>query len=270
MKKHWAKAVIALGLLAASLSAQGIAVIDAAAIVKLAAQIEKMKEQINWLRSQWEVQTQTYEQIYWNAKWLKNKARWKAAIMSWRYPAYPNASGRTGPWATASRDAAGAVGAIISVASRLPNVIDAYGHFGAADLDELKRKHYAKLEIDGATQVNTLETLADVRSVQDQRKQAIDQLEAAMLSDADLENTEAAYLGKIGAASMIQIRNQQDQMRLQERLVDMMLQQRMRERDAMVDAASREAAFLSGHRKASADIFGGGSTTAAIRAYKGY
>lgn len=243
-------------------------VIDAAAIVKLVDQIQKMKEQINWLQQQYEVQTNTYRQIIWNAKWLTNKSRWRSAIESWRYPAYGNASGKTGPWNDATRDATKAAGAVISVASRLPNIIDRYGSFGGRDIDDLKRKHYAKLEIMGGTQVNTLEMLADVRSVQQQRNQTVTQLEAQVLSDSELENTEAAMLNKIGAASMISLRNQQDQLKLQAQMVDLLLQNQIRERNSMVDAANREAAFLDGYKATTRRVFG--STTQALSVYKGY
>ena|SRR5688500_13367722 len=118
------------GLLAVPVLRAGWPVTDFIGNGYLFDQITKMKEQINWMRQQYEVQTDTYMQIYRNAQYLMNKNRWTAAIRSWTYPVYGSRSGKTAPWAAATKDGTRAAEAWTETAAGLPDIISAHGTLG--------------------------------------------------------------------------------------------------------------------------------------------
>jgi hypothetical protein len=270
-KVYLAGLLAGLGTLGTVSLQGGWPVVDIIGNSHLLVQIQKLKDQITWAQQQYETQMNTYRQVMANARFLIDKHRWRSAIESWTHPVYGNASGKTAPWLQGSLDVAKAADAIISVTSRLPNIVDRYGRFGftGAEIDAIKRKHYAKLEIESGTHEATLAMLAGVRAVQAQRTNTIKTIEDQMLSDLAFENSEAALLGKIGGASMISLRNQQDQLKLAAQMIDLQLQRDIREHNAMVDAAAREAAFLTGHDRDNKRLFKTG-TTEVLTAYRGF
>jgi hypothetical protein len=247
-RKRILVAALATSILTGSAWAQ-ILVIDAAAITKLVDQIAEMKKQLDQLRATYQVQMNQYNQLIWNAKYALNKYRWKAAVYSWRYPAYGNASGKTQPWNDASKNGTAAAGAWITLASRLPNIVDAYGHFGSADINDAMKKHYARVEIMDATHTAALATLGDTRQVQLANQAALDDLEARALSDADSENTETAILNKINASAVFANRQNQQALAIRTMQADMQLQFQMMQRDAMAEKIAQDAAFAVGTKQ---------------------
>lgn len=268
MKRLYLAPLVMVGALTVGTLNAGWPVIDIAAIAKLLEQIDKMKEQIKVMEQQRDTMFDTYDQIRWSARFLTSKWRWKAAFRSWMYPSYTNDSGKTLPWLKASKNSADAIAGIAAVVGRLPDIVDKNGHWGSPEIEEIKRKHHALMEIMDGTHINTLALIGDVRSVQQDRSQAIAELEAQALSDDPDENTEAALLNKNLAASMVAVRQQQDIMKLATATADMELQRNLRERNSIADAARRDRAFRVGHRDTSAQIFGG--TSAVLQSYRGF
>lgn len=260
--------LIALAIIGSSTAQAQWPVIDVAAIAKLVDQIDKMKDQINKLEAARNKLYQTYDHHIWNAKQLFNKHRWTAAIESWKYPGYANVSGKTQPWYDATMKSSKSADAIISVLGRTPDIISRNRHFGSADIEEAKRRAFGFMEIMEGTHVNAMAALADVRTVQNARVQAIGQLEAQSMSDDKDENTAAALANKQLSATMVLIRQLQDDQKLKVTQTELMLQRAMLERSIMSEAVQREMDFVAGHRETTKQLFSG--TTDALSNYKGF
>src|SRR6266699_2258503 len=222
MKKRFTIATLCAGAAIVPAWAQfgfGITVYDPTNWAELVKQLTQLQQEYDQLVKTYDMVTNQYNQMVIDATMITSKARWKAILSPWTFPAATNTYGTTDGWISAVNTGAGGLSGYEQAVTPIRNYASVWGSIDDSQQDQIGR-NYASVELsDGAT-VNALNQLGEVRGNSDAVESAIDSLETDSLDDSDSMNTEVGVLNKINAAGIIGVRNGQDTNKLLASMLD--------------------------------------------------
>jgi hypothetical protein len=181
--------------------------------------------------------------------------RYQSTFSQWTSLSAPNSYGNTSAWVNAlnlggsSRAAAAYDNAVISLESYPSASLSSQD---AATQAAIKNQ-YASSELGEATLTSSLSTVGSIRSNSEVFAQKLAHLESDTYSGDSSQQTEMAVLGKINAATLLQIRSQQDTNQVlaaavaEQALAD---KQRIDEQNRLIDQAIYYQQNFSGNMQA--------------------
>ena len=233
--------------------------------VHLIAQLSQLRAQYAQLVQTYQMITNQYEQMKWNAKYFVSPNRWRAALTPWRMAQAPSdAYGLAGAYVAAINTGANVIGSYSGAARRL-RPWNSFTELPGAQGDHAKAQ-FATVEMADSAATGAMDIVGRVRANAQAVENSIGQLESDSLSqDANL-NTEVAVLNKINAALIVELRNQQDTNKLLVALAENRIVETKRARDAEAAAIESDVAYRAGGRTILEGLNAG--TNTAIRSWR--
>jgi len=174
--------------------------------------------------------------------------RYRALATPWRRSNATNVSGTTDGWVAGINSGGSVVDGYLKAVERLNEYGTALARVPADQLDRLQ-KLYGTIELADGANVHTMETLGVMRQASEQVETAIQDLETDSLSSDPGMNTEVAVLNKLGAATVVALRNSQDTNKLLVALAEQEVVHAKRRRDADSIAVNNHIRFMAQGRE---------------------
>jgi 23S rRNA maturation mini-RNase III len=242
--------LLAGSLTAAAQAFLGITVFDPTNWAEALNQLDSMNKQHAQLVETYAKVRDQYDHMIQMAKQVPvtMATRYRALVTPWRRSSATNVSGTTGGWIGGINTGGSLLDGYLQAVERLNEYGTSLARVPADQLERLQ-KVYGSIELADGANLHTMETLGVMRQTSEQVETAIQDLETDSLSSDPTMNTEVAVLNKIGAASVVALRNAQDTNKLLVALAEQEVVHAKRRRDADSVAINNHIRFIAEGRE---------------------
>jgi hypothetical protein len=237
--------MLAAAVLGVTLTASALgqfAVIDVAAIAKLAAQLQTAANTLNQITATYNRVTQQYNQMLTNAKYLSTLNAYRMAVTPWQGMTATNTYGNTGQWIAAVNNGLNTFSAWNTAG--LPRM--AYGVAMAnvpAGQAQRVQTNFATMELQNGAANSAMQTIGAIRLHGSVNDGTLLTLENDSLSSDPNFNTELAVLNKINVANMVAARQTGDTNKLLASVSEAQLVDMKAKSDMVAAAVSQDVTF---------------------------
>lgn len=218
------------------------AVIDVAAIAKLADQLRTATDQLNQLTATYNRITQQYNQAVYMAQYLRRLSNYRMTMTAWQGMIATNGSGTTPSWLAAVNSGLNVSGGFLSSTYGRPPYTALAGVVPAIQRARAQME-YGTLELRDGTAQSAMQTIGALRMHGAQSEAALMALEADSASSGADDNTFAALLNKINAAGMVNARMTSDTNKALVNQAEMQLLENKARHDAEAARVENQIAF---------------------------
>lgn len=195
----------------------------------------QLQQQLLKLEQTYNLHMQQYQFLLAQARQIQNmEARYKAPFSNWHNLTSANTFGNTGLWVSGSNS--GNLSTITSGYAQIVPPLESYSGSLSPFATASYRSQQGMLELNDAANLQSLETLGEIRGNAQQIQAMLSRLEDDSLSPDDQLNTEVAVLNKINAANVVLARSIQDTNKLLLAMLEQMTQSNAQQRRVQGDS----------------------------------
>jgi hypothetical protein len=243
--QHKGKPLIASILLVGMISSPVLgqfAVIDVAAIAKLASQLETAAKTLTEIAAIYIKVSQQYDQAVYMAKYSRNLANYRMIMTAWQGMVATNDSGTTLPWVNSINNGLNVSGGFLNSTYGRPPFTALAGLIPAIQRARAQME-YGTMELRDGTSESAMQTIGAMRLHGSQSETALNLLEQDSMSLDPDSNTTATLLNKINAAGMVNARMASDTNKALVNQAEMQLIGMKERHDAEAAMVENEIAF---------------------------